>query len=408
MNNDDLNKVDKIVNFNSQNAYYDYLASIIEPLYKEQISQYKKRVPTYVAIDSMMNLFLEFVDYVEIFDKYDRYNNQNHEYGNYYIRNYDIKPLGYIYLNLDVLCDIYSRIIEVKPAYKRELHYRFKQRLKHDAIKKEIKVLSFADKNIILFKNAIYDVDNKEIKEVEPYITFKHSINYNLLNKNNTNKDILILIDKLFDKWSRKNKDIKIYLKQLCLATIEGYCYKKYNIIKSRSENGKFLFIKMLEQLSNNLYTDFSLNQITHDKSLLNIKDTDKLLLGKDLPKDFKLKSSKILGQRYRVLTTLEEFFVNVPYSNPIYFTSPANKIQFINHNTDMTKFIDTPAMKSRSIIYNWPSINGNKFYNELKINKFIINDKLSDEFMENLYYYILNDTTIKDGFIDIKNKYFE
>lgn len=189
-------------------------------------------------------------------------NFMHHEFSKYIKDNSHIIKIGnmlHIYkegVYSDQLTDIESSMINYIPQLKKAMRQEVLAYL--TIICEEKKTSSV---NLLAFKNGIYDIKTSEVINFSPNIIIKNQINFNY-DPDSYNETV----DKVFDKITCNNSDLRLLLEEvigyLLLRRNElGKCF----ILTGSGSNGKSTFLNMLKTfLSKNNYSSLGLEELNN------------------------------------------------------------------------------------------------------------------------------------------------
>ena len=220
----------------------------------------------------------------------------------------------------------------------------------------QIRIANLPPSHIVKFNNCIFDIKEKcehnGLDDNNNEYDFVNKVDFNLKNLNDIDVDHLEIVKKMFNLWSSNKEDNELFLRQMVLAAIEGDGRNKYIILKSEGGDGKSTFQYILELFSGANNTQrINLHQFGDDNAINGISEATKLILGDDLMSRYKVsnKAMTIL----KSIVSGDTINVNVKFMPNKLIQTNALMIQ--NTNTDVNFYENSPALRQRIIIFNWP-----------------------------------------------------
>jgi phage/plasmid-associated DNA primase len=381
---------------------------------EKQIDNYKKKLmletgksvlPTNASNTDIYKIITSYFDlrYVVQND-----NESNKPERTFYIQNYNSEFGLWEELDLEGVVVYISELFIISDIHKtvRDISIR----LRKSTIQREnIKPLNLPPNYIILTPNVVYNLKTmKSSTQIDAFgqFDFINNVNFRILPLNKVNPIKLEIVKRIFNDWSQGDKNIEIYLKQLCIAALDGNGRGVFHILIGSGGNGKSSFLNILETLSGKKYTvKLNLQDYMNDNKIGKISSATKSVIGHDLATGAKLSSA--LNSRFKEFVTAEAFMVDVKYKDPKIIQSRSLKIQSTNTLLDI--FENTDAMRRRMRLFEWTNVNFTKLVNERTFNLdeligTAIDTKLDKEFYEALMAYCFNEMEYFDKFIEIES----
>ena len=335
-------------------------------------------------------------------------NESNKPERTFYIQNYNSEFGLWEELDLEEVVVYISELFIISDIHKtvRDISIR----LRKSTIQREnIKPLNLPPNYIILTPNVVYNLKTmKSSNQIDAFgqFDFINNVNFRILPLNKVNPIKLEIVKRIFNDWSQGDKNIEIYLKQLCIAALDGNGRGVFHILIGSGGNGKSSFLNILETLSGKKYTiKLNLQDYMNDNKIGKISSATKSVIGHDLATSAKLSSA--LNSRFKEFVTAEAFMVDVKYKDPKIIQSRSLKIQSTNTLLDI--FENTDAMRRRMRLFEWTNVNFTKLVNERTFNLdeligTAIDTKPDKEFYEALMAYCFNEMEYFDKFIEIES----
>lgn len=260
----------------------------------------------------------------------------------------------------------------------------------------KIKIANLPPSYIIKFKNCIINLKTKDIyqfndNEVEDY-DFVDYINYNLLNLNEVNQEMLEIVKKVFNLWSNNDDEINLFIRQLFFAYLDGNGRNKYIILQSEGGDGKSTAMRMIRKLgAKDLTHHANLDEFDNDNIMNQLQPTTRFILGDDLAGNFNL-SKKLLS---RFKTLIDGGYINVDEKFMPAKLVQCKGLKIQATNTDLKIFENNPAIQDRIIFVRWPNYN----FRRNPVEDFDLDQlsgkfgKPNNDFMEALISYIIFNT---------------
>lgn len=198
-----------------------------------------------------------------------------------------------------------------------------------------------------------------------------------------------------FNDWAQEDEDKVLYLKQICLSSIDGNGRNVLHLLVGSGGNGKSSFLAYPTILSGRYYADLNLQDIMDDNKLNDIYNNTKVIAGHELATNIRLGSSAI--SRMKLFITADPIKVNVKYMPARIIANKGLKIQATN--TLPKIFENTDAIRRRLRIFNWTNVDFSKLNTQLDLDAM----QKDPEFIEALIAYIFCDVEPFEKFKEIK-----
>ena len=224
----------------------------------------------------------------------------------------------------------------------------------NDDEKNGVKEINLPPKYVVQFKNGVYDLKHKKLLSNEEikYYDFLNQIPFNIKSLNECNQEKVDIVKNIMNTWSKNDPETEKTIKQIAFATIEGDGRNKYIILKSEGGDGKSTFQRILSNIAMEENTlNINLSDFGNDNYINQIELSTRLIIGDDLSTRFKMQSNLI--SNFKSIVSGEKLQVEVKFMNNK--TIMTNAVMIQNTNTDVTFYENTPAMKARIILINWP-----------------------------------------------------
>ena len=195
----------------------------------------------------------------------------------------------------------------------------------------------------------------------------------------------LEIVKRVFDDWTDGNKDKIKYLKQLCIAAVDGDGRKKLNILVGSGGNGKSAFINILKKLATDYTVDFNLQDISNDSKVNKIQPNTKLIAGDELTSNIKLVGETLT--RIKSIITGGSILIDVKFKDAKNINFKGLLVQATN--TLPKVFETSKALDRRFNVLEWT----NQDFSKLDVG-FNLDDLIEydTEFMEAVIAYMFTD----------------
>jgi hypothetical protein len=225
---------------------------------------------------------------------------------------------------------------------------------------RDLEVYEKAPNTLLNTQSGVYDLEKKKYtKSVNPkngneyYLA--NPVKYDIVKLSKVNKNMLQVVQKVFNDWSQGDPIRLDFLKSLVLATAMGNGFKKYIMIQGSGGNGKSTFLNLLRGVVGpGSYLPFNMQDLENDAHMATISEETKVLLGDDLANRAVLSNN--LLNRFKQLVTGNDVLVNRKFLSSTYVKMQGVKIQATN---DFPRFMETGDMiLDRTIVYQWTNVN--------------------------------------------------
>ena len=333
----------KKLKYSSNEEFYKSLEPMIIAAQQEHA---KKRLPVLVTLrillDSGEVKVLEQDSLDECMPCIMNYNTQSIELGYVAIANHLTRIGNYYKFTYSVTN------VDLEKTYISEFRTR------------DLEVYEKAPNTLLNTQSGVYDLEKKKYtKSVNPkssneyYLT--NPVKYDIVKLSKVNKDMLKVVQKVFNDWSQGDPIRLEFLKSLVLATAMGNGFKKYVVIQGSGGNGKSTFLNLLRGVVGpGSYLPFNIQDLENDSHMSTINEEIKVLLGDDLANRAVLSNN--LLNRFKQLVTGNDVLVNRKFLSSVYIKMHGVKIQATN---DFPRFMETGDMiLDRTIVYQWTNVN--------------------------------------------------
>ena len=225
---------------------------------------------------------------------------------------------------------------------------------------RDLEVYEKAPNTLLNTQSGVYDLEKKKhTKSINPkngneyYLA--NPVKYDIVKLSKVNKNMLQVVQKVFNDWSQGDPIRLDFLKSLVLAAAMGNGFKKYIMIQGSGGNGKSTFLNLLRGVVGpGSYLPFNIQDLENDAHMATISEETKVLLGDDLANRAVLSNN--LLNRFKQLVTGNDVLVNRKFLSSTYVKMQGVKIQATN---DFPRFMETGDMiLDRTIVYQWTNVN--------------------------------------------------
>lgn len=252
----------------------------------------------------------------------------------------------------------------------------------------EFEVLNIAPKHIVLTPNGILNSKTFEFT-VNPTkfgnYQFISKLPFNVYHINDVDPMKFEIVKRVFNDWADSNENKIKYLKQLCIAAIDGDGRKKLNILIGSGGNGKSAFINILKKLATDYTVEFNLQDISKDSKVNKIQPNTKLIAGDELMSNIKLAGETLT--RIKSIITGGSILIDVKFKDAKNISYKGLLVQA--SNTLPKVFETTNALNRRFNVLEWTNRDFSKIDTGFNLDDLIEND---DEFMEAIIAYMFTD----------------
>ena len=209
-------------------------------------------------------------------------------------------------------------------------------------------VMREAPSNLIKTTHGVYDLFKNQYVDVGADLYFKQTIDVDLSKPIDVKNPYYQARELMFETWSQGNSERKNALKFLHLASHIGYGGNRYMLFVGTGGNGKSTYMNMaIGVTGKDVYQTFSMDQLVDDNALVTISPTTRLIVGHELPTNYKLNGLAL--SRFKALTTGNPISVNRKYLSNVVISNRGVKLQATN---DIPRFVGRDnAIDSRLII---------------------------------------------------------
>ena len=249
----------------------------------------------------------------------------------------------------------------------------------------EFNVLNIAPKHIVLTPNGIlnsktfeFTIDPKNFGDHQ----FISKLPFNVYHINDINPVKFEIVKRVFNDWADSDENKIKYLKQLCIAAIDGDGRKKLNILIGSGGNGKSAFINILKKLATDYTVEFNLQDISKDSKVNKIQPNTKLIAGDELTSNIKLVGETLT--RIKSIITGGSILIDVKFKDAKNISYKGLLVQA--SNTLPKVFETTNALNRRFNVLEWTNRDFSKIDVGFNLDDLIEHD---DEFMEAIIAYM-------------------
>lgn len=258
--------------------------------------------------------------------------------------------------------------------------------------------LNEPDEDLILTNNGLlntktfnFTTNQKTIAQYD----FVSKLDFRILHPSQVDPYHFETHKRTFNDWAQDDEDKVLYLKQICLSSIDGNGRNVLHLLVGSGGNGKSSFLAYPTILSGRYYADLNLQDIMDDNKLNDIYNNTKVIAGHELATNIRLGSSAI--SRMKLFITADPIKVNVKYMPARIIANKGLKIQATN--TLPKIFENTDAIRRRLRIFNWTNVDFSKLDTQLDLDSL----QKKPDFIEALIAYIFCDVEPFEKFKEIK-----
>lgn len=315
----------------------------------------------------------------------------------YWVKDYDDTLSMYAKANIDELTNIIYEELQLKNfnAIISNVNARLS---KMSPYMHKFEELNEPEDELILTNNGLlntktfnFTTNQKTIAQYD----FVSKLDYRILHPSQVDPYHFETHKRTFNDWAEGDKDKVLYLKQICLSSIDGNGRNVLHLLVGSGGNGKSSFLAYPTILSGRYYADLNLQDIMDDNKLNDIYNNTKVIAGHELATNIRLGSSAI--SRMKLFITADPIKVNVKYMPARIIANKGLKIQATN--TLPKIFENTDAIRRRLRIFNWTNVDFSKLNTQLDLDAM----QKDPEFIEALIAYIFCDVEPFEKFKEIK-----
>lgn len=315
----------------------------------------------------------------------------------YWVKDYDDTLSMYAKANIDELTNIIYEELQLK-NFNAIISHVNSRLSKMSPYMHKFEELNEPDEDLILTNNGLlntktfnFTTNQKTIAQYD----FVSKLDFRILHPSQVKPEHFETHKRTFNDWAQGDEDKVLYLKQICLSSIDGNGRNVLHLLVGSGGNGKSSFLAYPTILSGRYYADLNLQDIMDDNKLYDIYNNTKVIAGHELATNIRLGSSAI--SRMKLFITADPIKVNVKYMPARIIANKGLKIQATN--TLPKIFENTDAIRRRLRIFNWTNVDFSKLDTQLDLDAL----QKDPEFIEALIAYIFCDVEPFEKFKEIK-----
>ena len=304
----------------------------------------------------------------------------------YWTKDYDDTLSMYAKTNIDELTNIIYEELQLK-NFNAIISHVNTRLSKMSPYMHKFEELNEPDEDLILTNNGLlntktfnFTTNQKTIAQYD----FVSKLDFRILHPSQVDPYHFETHKRTFNDWAQGDEDKVLYLKQICLSSIDGNGRNVLHLLVGSGGNGKSSFLAYPTILSGRYYADLNLQDIMDDNKLNDIYNNTKVIAGHELATNIRLGSSAI--SRMKLFITADPIKVNVKYMPARIIANKGLKIQATN--TLPKIFENTDAIRRRLRIFNWTNVDFSKLNTQLDLDAM----QKDPEFIEALIAYIFCD----------------
>lgn len=315
----------------------------------------------------------------------------------YWTKDYDDTLSMYIKANIDELTNIIYEELQLR-NFNAIISHVNARLSKMSPYMHKFEELNEPEEDLILTNNGLlntktfnFTTNQKTIAQYD----FVSKLDFRILHPSQVKPEHFETHKRTFNDWAQDDEDKVLYLKQICLSSIDGNGRNVLHLLVGSGGNGKSSFLAYPTILSGRYYADLNLQDIMDDNKLNDIYNNTKVIAGHELATNIRLGSSAI--SRMKLFITADPIKVNVKYMPARIIANKGLKIQATN--TLPKIFENTDAIRRRLRIFNWTNVDFSKLDTQLDLDSL----QKDPEFIEALIAYIFCDVEPFEKFKEIK-----
>lgn len=315
----------------------------------------------------------------------------------YWTKDYDDTLSMYTKANIDELTNIIYEELQLR-NFNAIISHVNARLSKMSPYMHKFEELNEPDEDLILTNNGLlntktfnFTTNQKTIAQYD----FVSKLDFRILHPSQVKPEHFETHKRTFNDWAQDDEDKVLYLKQICLSSIDGNGRNVLHLLVGSGGNGKSSFLAYPTILSGHYYADLNLQDIMDDNKLNDIYNNTKVIAGHELATNIRLGSSAI--SRMKLFITADPIKVNVKYMPARIIANKGLKIQATN--TLPKIFENTDAIRRRLRIFNWTNVDFSKLNTQLDLDAM----QKDPEFIEALIAYIFCDVEPFEKFKEIK-----
>lgn len=315
----------------------------------------------------------------------------------YWVKDYDDTLSMYAKANIDELTNIIYEELQLK-NFNAIISHVNTRLSKMSPYMHKFEELNEPEDELVLTNNGLlntktfnFTTNQKTIAQYD----FVSKLDFRILHPSQVDPYHFETHKRTFNDWAQGDEDKVLYLKQICLSSIDGNGRNVLHLLVGSGGNGKSSFLAYPTILSGRYYADLNLQDIMDDNKLNDIYNNTKVIAGHELATNIRLGSSAI--SRMKLFITADPIKVNVKYMPARIIANKGLKIQATN--TLPKIFENTDAIRRRLRIFNWTNVDFSKLDTQLDLDSL----QKDPEFIEALIAYIFCDVEPFEKFKEIK-----
>jgi poxvirus D5 protein-like len=315
----------------------------------------------------------------------------------YWTKDYDDTLSMYTKANIDELTNIIYEELQLR-NFNAIISHVNARLSKMSPYMHKFEELNEPDEDLILTNNGLlntktfnFTTNQKTIAQYD----FVSKLDFRILHPSQVKPEHFETHKRTFNDWAQGDEDKVLYLKQICLSSIDGNGRNVLHLLVGSGGNGKSSFLAYPTILSGRYYADLNLQDIMDDNKLNDIYNNTKVIAGHELATNIRLGSSAI--SRMKLFITADPIKVNVKYMPARIIANKGLKIQATN--TLPKIFENTDAIRRRLRIFNWTNVDFSKLDTQLDLDSL----QKKPDFIEALIAYIFCDVEPFEKFKEIK-----
>lgn len=315
----------------------------------------------------------------------------------YWVKDYEDTLSMYAKANIDELTNIIYEELQLR-NFNAIISHVNARLSKMSPYMHKFEELNEPDEDLILTNNGLlntktfnFTTNQKTIAQYD----FVSKLDFRILHPSQVKPEHFETHKRTFNDWAQGDEDKVLYLKQICLSSIDGNGRNVLHLLVGSGGNGKSSFLAYPTILSGRYYADLNLQDIMDDNKLNDIYNNTKVIAGHELATNIRLGSSAI--SRMKLFITADPIKVNVKYMPARIIANKGLKIQATN--TLPKIFENTDAIRRRLRIFNWTNVDFSKLDTQLDLDSL----QKKPDFIEALIAYIFCDVEPFEKFKEIK-----
>lgn len=370
-------------NVSSTKQFYKYIEQCALQYQRIKILKNGGKIKSMTDLD-VFNILKQY-KLLSVYVEYDDKQKENQQY--FMIKDYENLINMYRIAPIDTILNEISQVLSI-PNFTTLKNAVINRLNSNDIVNSNFEVLNIAPKHIVLTPNGILNSKTFEFT-VNPTkfgnYQFISKLPFNVYNINDVDPMKLEIVKRVFNDWVDGNENKIKYLKQLCIAAVDGDGRKKLNILVGSGGNGKSAFINILKKLATDYTVDFNLQDISKDSKVNKIQPNTKLIAGDELTSNIKLVGETLT--RIKSIITGGSILIDVKFKDAKNISYKGLLVQA--SNTLPKVFETTNALNRRFNVLEWTNRDFSKIDVGFNLDDLIEND---DEFMEAIIAYMFTD----------------